>query len=136
MKIGELAQRSGCAVETIRYYEKAGVLPAPPRTGSGYRDYTAGHMASLQFIRQCRALAMGLDDIRALIALQEQPAAGCGSVDALVDQHIVTVDAQLASLQQLRAQLVGLRGRCGEPGVVGECAILRGLVTDGAKALA
>ena len=136
MKIGELAQRSGCDVETIRYYEKAGVLAAPPRTAGGYRDYAYGHLERLRFVRQCRALAMGLDDIRALIALKEQPAAGCGSVDALVDQRIVTVDAQLASLQQLRAQLVGLRGRCGEPGVVGECPILRGLVTDGAKALA
>ncbi len=134
MKIGELAQRSGCDIETIRYYEKAGVMAAPPRTAGGYRDYAHGHLERLRFIRQCRALAMGLGDIRALIALQDEPAAGCQSVNALVDHHIDNIDAQLASLQQLREQLVGLRRQCAGPGVMAECAILRGLSSSAADA--
>jgi len=127
MKIGELANLANCDVETIRYYEKVGLLAEPPRTGTGYRAYTSEHVESLRFIRQCRALRMGLAEIRTLITLKDDRSAGCQSVNELLDQHVEAVDRQLQELQSLREQLVRLRGQCHTPHSIEDCAILHEL---------
>lgn len=127
MKIGEVAKLANCDVETIRYYEKVGLLADPPRTGTGYREYTQEHVQSLRFIRQCRTLRMGLAEIRILITLKNDRFADCHSVNELLDRHVQTVDQQLQELQHLRDQLVQLREQCLTPHVIDDCGILQEL---------
>jgi Cd(II)/Pb(II)-responsive transcriptional regulator len=127
MRIGDLAKRTSCDVETIRYYEKSGLLPEPARTSSGYREYQAEHQERLQFIRHCRSLQIGLSEIRVLLDLKSNPSAGCRSVDELLDHHIGRVRAQIATLKMLEQQLVSLRKQCREPHSVDECGILQNL---------
>ncbi|WP_035052192.1 Cd(II)/Pb(II)-responsive transcriptional regulator [Andreprevotia chitinilytica] len=127
MKIGELAQAAQCSVETVRYYEKEGLLPAPTRTESNYRSYGPEHAERLRFIRNCRALDMTHDEIRTLLGFADDPAAGCGAVNELVDAHIGHVDARIAELMHLKQQLVDLRLRCGGESADDSCGILQGL---------
>lgn len=128
MKIGELAKKTGCDVETIRFYEKSGLLDEPVRTASGYRDYQGIHLERLQFIRHCRSLQIGLQDIRALLDLQARPSAGCEHVNALIDRHIAAIQSQVAALRTLETQLITLRHQCNAPHSVEECRILQSLV--------
>lgn len=127
MRIGELAKQTGCDVETIRFYEKSGLLDEPVRTASGYRAYQAAHLERLQFIRHCRSLQIGLQDIRTLLDLQARPSAGCGHVNALLDQHIAAVQSRMAALRTLETQLIALRRQCNAPHSVEECGILQNL---------
>lgn len=130
MKIGELAKATDCAVETIRYYEREQLLPEPARTEGNYRLYTQAHVERLTFIRNCRTLDMTLDEIRSLLTLHDSPDGSCGSVNALIDEHIEHVQARIDGLMALQAQLVELRQRCNAKG--SECAILQQLETNGA----
>ena len=129
MKIGELALAAQCTVETIRYYEKEGLLSAPERTAGNYRSYGEPHVERLRFIRNCRALDMTHGEIRTLLGLKDQPAAGCGEVNALLDEHIGHVDARIQELMQLKAQLSEIRHRCDTEQAVEDCGILQGLAT-------
>ena len=88
MKIGELAGLTRTQVETIRYYEREGLLPTPDRTGGNYRIYGESHVERLAFIRNCRNLDMTLDEIRVLLRFRELPDENCGEVNALLDEHI------------------------------------------------
>ncbi|EPN13687.1 MerR family transcriptional regulator, partial [Pseudomonas syringae pv. actinidiae ICMP 18804] len=88
MKIGELAKLTDTQVETIRYYEREGLLPAPARSDGNYRLYTQAHMERLSFIRNCRSLDMTLEEIRNLLNLRDSPQDQCESVNALIDEHI------------------------------------------------
>jgi Cd(II)/Pb(II)-responsive transcriptional regulator len=117
MRIGELARRADCPVEAVRHYEKEGVLPAPRRSGSNYRDYGASHLERLAFIRRCRALDMSLPEIRALLEAIERPGADCGPVDTLLDEHIGHVAARIADLTELKEELDAIRAHCagGQP---------------------
>jgi len=130
MKIGELAKATDCAVETIRYYERENLLPEPARTEGNYRLYTQAHVERLTFIRNCRTLDMTLDEIRSLLRLRDSPDDACGSVNALIDEHIEHVQARIDGLVALQEQLVELRLRCNAQG--SECAILQQLETNGA----
>lgn len=130
MKIGELANATDCAVETIRYYEREQLLPEPARSEGNYRLYTQAHVERLTFIRNCRTLDMTLDEIRSLLRLRDSPQGQCGSVNALIDEHIEHVQARIDGLMALQAQLVELRQRCSPPGA--ECAILQQLEVNGA----
>ena len=90
MKIGELAKLTDCQVETIRYYEREGLLPEPARSEGNYRLYTQAHVERLTFIRNCRSLDMTLEEIRSLLNLRDSPQDQCESVNALIDEHIIT----------------------------------------------
>ena len=116
MKIGELAKATDCAVETIRYYEREQLLPEPARTEGNYRQYTQAHVERLTFIRNCRTLDMTLDEIRSLLRLRDSPDDACGSVNALIDEHIEHVQARIDGLVALQEQLVELRRRCNAQG--------------------
>lgn len=132
MQIKDLARQTGVDAETIRFYEKQGLLPAPARRDNGWRDYGAAHLERLAFIRHCRALDMPLADVRQLLQLLDHPAEGCGDVEALLDAHLARVRARLASMQALEKQLLQLRARCngGHLGPDGQrhCGILHELV--------
>ncbi|AYM76485.1 MULTISPECIES: Cd(II)/Pb(II)-responsive transcriptional regulator [Janthinobacterium] len=127
MRIGELAKRTDCDVETVRYYEKAGLLQEPGRNSAGYREYREEHQERLQFIRHCRSLQIGLTDIRALLEFKNNPAEGCQSVNELLDHHILRIAEQMANLQTLQQQLVTLRHQCDQPQPSQDCAILQNL---------
>ena len=128
MKIGELAAQAGCDVQTVRFYEREGLLEEPEREASGYRRYAERHLKRLQFIRHCRSLDIPLPEIRDLLAFAAAPEQSCGHVDALLDEHIDRVQLRLKALRTLEKQLVALRARCdGDPSH--SCAILESFVT-------
>ncbi|GLU35150.1 Cd(II)/Pb(II)-responsive transcriptional regulator [Trinickia caryophylli] len=127
MKIGELAKAACCTTETIRFYEKSGLMQGAHRTEANYRQYTEEHLERLRFIRNCRALDMTHDEIRALLGLMDDPAGRCGSIDALLDEHIGHVEARLAELARLKSQLVKLREQCTGARSVDACGIVQGL---------
>lgn len=127
MKIGELAKQTGCDVETVRYYEKAGLLPEPSRNDAGYRLYQPEHLERLQFIRHCRSLQMGIPDIRVLLDFKAQPTIECQGVNDLLDHQIALLRAQMLKLQSLEQQLMRLRHQCEQPHLVKECGILQNL---------
>jgi len=91
MKIGELAAQAGCDVQTVRFYEREGLLAEPEREPSGYRRYAPRHLQRLQFIRHCRSLDIPLPDIRELLAFAAAPDRSCAQVNALLDEHIEAV---------------------------------------------
>lgn len=127
MKIGELAKIAHCTTETIRFYEKEGLLPEADRTEANYRSYTVRHVERLRFIRNCRALDMTHGEIRALLHLTDAPAEGGGLIDALIDEHIAHVDTRIDELRQLKAQLTTLRDQCPTEQAVGDCGIVHEL---------
>jgi Cd(II)/Pb(II)-responsive transcriptional regulator len=127
MKIGELAAASATPVETIRYYEREGLLPAPARSGGNFRVYTAPHLERLQFIRHCRGLDLSLEEIRVLLRVKDDPSSDCGDVNAVLDEHIGHVTTRIRELRQLERQLKELRLRCSDVHTAGSCGILAGL---------
>jgi Cd(II)/Pb(II)-responsive transcriptional regulator len=129
LKIGELANRTDCNIETIRFYEREGLLPAPARNESNYRLYDETHVERLTFIRHCRSLDMTLDDVRVLLRFRDAPDQQCSEVNALLDQRIAHVSRRIQDLQALEAQLKGLRSLCNEATAAGECGILNELAT-------
>ncbi|MCV2352715.1 MerR family transcriptional regulator [Paucibacter sp. B2R-40] len=113
MRIGALSRATGVDIETIRFYEKSGLLPGPARSDNGYRDYAQAHLERLAFIRHGRALDMSLADIGLLLAsLNSRDAKLLSGVDALVDAQLGRVRARLASMRALEQQLVALKSRC------------------------
>jgi len=128
MRIGELAKATGVDVETVRYYEKAGLLPEPARESNGYRAYGVEHLERLAFVRHCRALDMPLDAVRRLLDFVSRPEADCGDINELIDDQLGRVRARIDSLRALERQLSALRAQCGEPHAARECGILQELV--------
>ncbi|WP_343623354.1 Cd(II)/Pb(II)-responsive transcriptional regulator [Roseateles puraquae] len=127
MKIGDLATASSTAIDTIRYYEREGLLPAPGRTQGNFRIYGAEHLERLQFIRYCRGLDMSLNEVRVLLRVKDDPSADCGDVNALLDEHIGHVSRRIKELRALEKHLKELRHRCCEAHSASECGILQGL---------
>lgn len=132
MKIGELATGSSTPIETIRYYEREGLLPAPARTQGNLRAYEAEHLERLLFIRYCRGLDMSLDEVRVLLKFKDAPHEDCGDVNVMLDQHIGHVTRRIKELRTLEKQLKELRQRCGEARSADQCGILAGL-SDASK---
>lgn len=128
MRIGELARATGVELETIRYYERIGLLAEPGRQDNGYRSYGRSHLERLSFIRHCRALDMSLAEVKRLLDFVENPGADCGDVNRLIDAQLVRVRARLKSLRALERQLSALSGRCDARHTTGECGILQELV--------
>jgi Cd(II)/Pb(II)-responsive transcriptional regulator len=128
MRIGELASRAACDVQTVRFYEREGLLEEPAREASGYRRYEARHLERLSFIRRCRSLDIPLPEVRQLLELAAQPARSCGQVDGLVDRHIALVSQRARELNELRLQLVDLRRSC-DGDSSHPCAILEAITT-------
>lgn len=127
MKIGELAKATGCEVETIRYYEREGLLPPPPRSEGNYRNYGEQHVEHLSFIRHCRSLGMSLDDVRTLQHFQAHPESACDEVDAMLDRQLKETQRRIEALQRLRTQLQSLRSACRSHLTARDCGILQNL---------
>ena len=127
MKIGELARIAMTQVETIRYYEREGLLPETARTEGNYRIYGDVHVERLSFIRNCRNLDMTLDEIRVLLRFRDAPSENCGAVNALLDEHIGHVADRIRELRLLEKQLKELRALCQETRNAEHCGILNEL---------
>lgn len=129
LSIGELAAQTGCTAEAIRYYEREGVVPAPPRTGTGqYRRYGPADVERLAFLRRARELGFSLDEVRALLAFSSgDPGRSCGDVDRLAREHLAQVDAKIVQLTSLRDALAGVIDQCGGGLAVADCRILGAL---------
>lgn len=126
MKISEASQASGCHLETIRYYERIGLMPAPTRTGSGYRSYSEQDVERLRFITRGRDLGFSLDEIRSLMRLDQDGDLACEDVTRLAQQHLIDVQERIRDLQRVARELERTIRSCGG-GVRAQCAILDAL---------
>jgi len=105
MKISEATQQSGLEASAIRFYEKSGVLPGPQRTASGYRDYDAGDVELLRFVRRLRGLELPLDDIREIVELRTAGEAPCRPVREAIAREAEAIDSRIEELVRLRSEL-------------------------------
>lgn len=126
MKIGELAKAAGSNSETVRYYERIGLLPRPGRTDGNYRDYSQDDVDRLAFIRHARGLGFELADIRSLIGLAEHPERDCAEADAIASRHLDAVEAKMTQLERLRGELARMISQC-RGGQVASCRIIEAL---------
>ena len=128
MQIGQLAEIAGVETQTIRFYEKEGLLPPPDRQENGYRVYTKNHSERLAFIRSCRMMELSLAEIRELQNYQNSPKQSCNAVNVLLDNHIEQVRSQIDALQKLEKQLVSLRLSCTDGRQVEGCGVLAKII--------
>ncbi|MEW6628975.1 MAG: helix-turn-helix domain-containing protein [Pseudomonadota bacterium] len=126
LTIGEMGKATNTKIETIRYYEKIGLLPKPARTSSNYRDYGQAELGRLSFIRRSRDLGFSLDQVRALLGLSDDKSCDCAGIDRIANQHLVEVDRKIADLQALRRELKAVIDSC-DGGTVAECRIVEAL---------
>jgi len=133
LTIGKLAAATGTKVETVRYYERAGLIDPPARTDGNYRSYRSEDLERLRFIRRTRDLGFSLDEVRALLDLAAQRDRDCGTVDKLATHHLEEIDRKIADLTALRRELAGVIASCAG-GIMAECRILEAfapsLITD------
>ena len=127
LTIGDLAKATGTKVVTVRYYERAGLLPVPPRTSANYRIYGANHLHRLRFIRRCRDLGFTLDQVQDLLRLSSQEDQPCGEVNRISAEHLIEVEQKIADLSRLADELRRINARCQGDGVIADCRIVEAL---------
>jgi len=130
LRIGEVAARSGCSPETIRHYEKLGLLAPPRRAPNGYREYGPDAVKRLGFIRNGRALGLDLDTIRELLELADQPDADCSAADRIAQRHLQLVEERIDALSRLADELRSVVAQC-QGGRVADCGIIETLFPEG-----
>jgi len=125
--IGQLSRSSGTGVETIRYYEREGLISEPPRRASGYRQYPEDALSRLRFIRHAKALGFSLKDIKELLELRVTPGTTCADIRKRAETKIADVRVKLETLRQIEQALVKLTATCGGRGPISDCPILDAL---------
>lgn len=136
LRIGDLARATDTSVVTIRYYERIGLLPAPPRDTGNYRTYDEGALRRLGFIRRCRGLGFSLDEVRALLALAQDAAHPCDAVDRITATHLEDVERKIADLSRLAGELRRIAASCRGAGPIHDCRIIEALSDGGGGAAA
>lgn len=126
LAIGELGKLTGTKVETIRYYERIGLLAAPKRTTGNYRAYGPAHLSRLSFIRRSRDLGFSLDQVRALLDLSDDRDRPCEAVDVIAKAHLAEIDRKIADLRALRRELNNMITQC-RRSTVADCRIIDAL---------
>ncbi|KAA0686124.1 MULTISPECIES: MerR family transcriptional regulator [Azospirillum] len=126
LSIGDLGKATGTKAETIRFYEKVGILPEPARTSGNYRSYSEEHVRRLTFVRKARNLGFRLETVRALLDFADQPDRPCVEVDKLVIEQLHEVERKLADLERLRKELARMIQQC-HGGPVSDCRIIEAL---------
>ena len=121
--IGDLARQTGTKVETIRWYERDGIMPAPVRTAGGHRLYTKAHLDRLAFVRHARELGFALKDVRELLRLADDPKRPCDEANAIARSHLTAVRSRIARLQALEAELSRMVAACSAARVA-ECHVI------------
>jgi len=122
----ELARRTGCNLETVRYYEKVRLLPEPPRTAGGYRSYNAAHERRLRFVLRARELGFSLDEIRELLRLVDERDQPCAEARAVAAAHLHDVRAKIADLKRMERVLKEMVANCAD-GSLPECPLIEAL---------
>lgn len=121
--IGEMSRRTGANIETIRYYERIGIIPEPDRTAGGNRQYNHDQLKRLAFVRRCRELGFSLKEVRALLEMADRDDFSCGQVHALTLSHLATIEQKLADLDRLRQTLQDMASQCSR-GDVPACPVI------------
>ena len=124
--IGTLSKHTGVNIETIRYYERIGIMPKPPRTAGGQRIYETAHLKRLAFIRRSRELGFSLDEIRALLRLVDGGDYSCGEGQGMTLAHIADIRRKIADLRRMERVLKDMAAKC-DGGDVPECPIVDAL---------
>ena len=132
--IGAVAKRAGVAIDTIRYYEREGLLPEPLRRASGYRSYDEGAVSQLRFIRRAKDLGFTLEEIRELLALSADRQRGVKAVKKRAEQRLAAIEQRIAELQRVRDGLAQLVSACPGHGKPEACPILRALCDEEVRA--
>lgn len=129
LTIGTVAEQSGVSIETIRYYERRGLLPAPPRTASGYRQYTPDAVQRLRFIKRAQELGFSLEEIRELLDLRvhRTSTSACEAVERKTQAKIALVDRKIRQLERMKASLDRLARACRKREPTGQCPVLETL---------
>ncbi|MEO5830698.1 MAG: heavy metal-responsive transcriptional regulator [Rhodanobacter sp.] len=133
LTIGAVAKRVGVAIDTIRYYEREGLLPEPLRRASGYRSYGDGAIAQLRFIRRAKNLGFTLEEIRELLTLSADRQGGVKAVKQRAQKRLAAIDQRIVDLQKVRDGLAQLVASCPGHGKPEQCPILRALKDDEVK---
>ena len=126
LSIGKLSEQSGVNIETIRYYEKIGVMPAPGRSAGGFRIYEPDHLKRLSFVRRSRQLGFSLDEIRNLLRLVDGHGHTCAEVHALMLSHLAEIRRKIRDLRRLQRAMAEMAARCSGESVP-ECPIVDAL---------
>ena len=128
LTIGKVAKRAGLGIETVRFYEREGLIAEPPRgESSGYRHYPEDTVARLRFVKKAKELGFSLKEIRELLSLRARPKGSCADVRSRTNEKIEEIDKKMASLKSMRKALVGLVNECSGTGPRTECPILNAL---------
>ena len=127
MTIGKLATKAGVGVETIRFYERRGLIPEPPRRNSGYREYTEEMVSRINFIRRAKELGFTLKEIEDLLTLRVDPLTTCGDVKRRAEAKIRDIEEKTQMLERMKGALERLAAQCRGRGPVSECPILDAL---------
>ncbi len=133
LTIGQLADQAGVGIETVRFYERQGLLEEPARKDSGYRQYEAGVVARLRFIKGAKELGFSLKEVKELLALRVDPNTSCGDVKARAEAKIADIEEKIKTLRRMKKSLARLTTECGGKGSGSECPILDAL--DGRHAI-
>jgi len=124
LTIGQLATRSGVGVETIRFYERKGIIAQPARPADGYRKYDDQVAERIRFVQQAHELGFTLKEIKELLSLRVNPRMSCATVKERAEAKIVDVDAKIAALRRMKGALVKITRTCSGAGPTSECPIL------------
>jgi len=131
MTIGQVAKLAGTGIETIRFYEREGLIDEPPRRESGYRQYTLDVVTRLAFIKRAQELGFSLKEISELLALKLHPEASCAEVKQRAEAKVTDIETKIRDLQRMKKALMGLIGSCVSSQPVTECPILEAFGTRG-----
>jgi len=129
LSIGQVGAATGTKVETIRYYERIGLLPKPDRTSGNYRSYPSEHVHRLAFIRRARELGFAIEDVRELLDLAGHSERPCAGIDQIAARHLTMIEAKIATLKRLRRELRDTLAACAG-GRVAECRVVQALSPD------
>ena len=127
MKIGQLAKLSGCSIQTIRYYEREGLLSPPSRSEGNFRLYDEKALKELEFVKHCRSLDIPLSDIKTLLALKNKPEESCSSINNLIANQLDLVNQRLKELKALKSELQIMNKACSSDNTVERCGIMKTL---------
>ncbi|MFZ1756245.1 MAG: MerR family DNA-binding protein [Caldilineaceae bacterium] len=127
LTIGRIARQADVHIETIRYYERRGLLPEPPRTQAGYRQYDAESVTRLRFIKEAQALGFTLEEIQGLLALRVDKETSCEDVRRRAEHKVADIEAKISALQEMRNALQEMIAACAQGGPSGECPLLETL---------
>jgi len=130
LKIGEVAKQAGVNLQTIHYYERRGLLPKPPRTGSNYRAYPEDAVLRVRFIKRAQEIGFTLKEIKDLLSLRAAPRTRCADVRERAETKVRDIDAKVRTLHAMRKALTKLIGACSGSGPVSQCPILESLDSE------